>query len=106
MGDPVSSFKARSSTDILPNPDLSGNVPIKDTPDGDKKKLSRWVKWVIGCNIIMVHLVVMFAGFKDIPFTLSDTALAAYIVIGLGMPVGLANQTIRSALGALFGMKS
>ena len=54
----------------------------------------------------MVHLVVMFAGFKDMPFTLSDTALAAYIVIGLGMPVGLTNQTIRSALGALFGMKS
>jgi len=54
----------------------------------------------------MVHLIVIMTGFEVIPFTLNDVPLAAYIVISLGVPVGLANQTIRVALEALFGIKS
>ena len=54
----------------------------------------------------MVHSVVVAAGIKDVPFTLGDAALAAYVVTGLGVPVGLASRTVRGALAGLFGIKS
>ena len=92
----------KSPFNILPNTKVKGSVPAKDIPVGNDKKLPDWVKMVIGCDIIMVHLVIILVGVESIPFTLNDTTLAAYIVIGLGMPVGLANQTIRSALAAYF----
>ena len=106
MGDPLSKLKARSLTDLLPNPNVSNDAQDNGTIVGSEDKLPRWVKMVIGSNVIMVHLVVVLVGIVDIPFTLNDATLAAYVVIGLGVPVGLANQTVRSALSVIFGIKS
>ena len=54
----------------------------------------------------MVHMVVILVGIESIPFSLNDWTLAAYIVTGLGIPVGLANQAVRGAIASLFGIKS
>lgn len=78
----------------------------EDVPAGSDKKLPTWAKWVIGCDIVMVHLVVVLTGVDGVPFELSDAALAAYVVTGLGMPIGLASHAVRGALAGLFGVKS
>ena len=54
----------------------------------------------------MVHIVVIMVGIEELPFTLNDASLVAYILVGMGMPVGLANQSVRSALVGLFETKS
>ena len=54
----------------------------------------------------MVHLVIILVGIESMPFSLNDVALAAYIVTGLGIPVGLANRAIRGAIASFFGIKS
>ena len=60
----------------------------------------------MGCNLVMVHLVVILVGIEGVPFSLNDWTLAAYVVTGLGIPVGLANRAVRGAIAALFGIKS
>ncbi len=99
-------FKYKSPGDVPSNPKVGDGPPSEDVPPGSDKKLPRWTKWVIGVNLIMVHLVVILVGINCVPFTLSDTVLAAYVVTGLGMPIGLASQAVRSALAGLFGAKS
>ena len=106
MGDPVAEFKQRMPSDIQSNPKAGNDSSSSDSPPGDDSKLPTWAKWIIGCNIIMIHLVVLLVGFKDVPFALNDVALAAYVVTGLGLPVGLASRAVRGALAALFGIKS
>jgi len=106
LGDPTSRFRERSPQNIRPNPKVGKNPSDKDAPASSDNRLPTWAKWIIGCNVVMVHLIVIMTGFEAIPFTLNDVPLAAYIVISLGVPVGLANQTIRVALEALFGIKS
>lgn len=106
MGNSVSGFKGRSPSSIQPNTKIGDNAPTKDIPSETNRKLPNWAKLVIGSNIVMVHVVVILVGITDVPFTLSDASLAAYIVIAMGMPVGLANQTVRSALVGLFAAKS
>ena len=54
----------------------------------------------------MVHLVAILVGIEGVPFSLNDWTLAAYVVTGLGIPVGLANRAVRGAIAALFGIKS
>ena len=106
MGDPVADFRQRKPSDILPNPKAGDGGSGGDAPVGDDKKLPTWAKCIIVCNLVMVHSVVVAAGIKDVPFTLGDAALAAYVVTGLGVPVGLASRTVRGALAGLFGIKS
>ena len=50
----------------------------------------------------MVHLVVILVAIEDVPFSLNDAILAAYVVTGLGVPIGLASQAAKSALFGLF----
>lgn len=99
-------FRQKKPSSILPSRKVGDDSSNEDTPPSDKKTLPTWAKYVIGFNLIMVHLVVVMVGFTGIPFELSDGALVAYIVIGLGMPIGLANRAVRHALTALFGVKS
>lgn len=106
MSDPIAKFKRRIPSDISSNPKAGQDLSSLDTPSGDDPKLPTWAKWIVGCNLIMVHLVVMLVGIEDVPFTLNDAALAAYVVTGLGIPVGLASRVIRSALASIFGIKS
>ena len=61
---------------------------------------------VIGCNVAMMRLVVVLVGFMDVPFALNDAVLGAYVVTGLGMPIGLASHAVRNALVGLFGVSS
>ena len=96
----------KSPKDIRPSPNVDSNPPVGDTLPKDDRKLPLWVKLVIGSNIVMVHLIVILVGIDAVPFSLTDTALAAYIVLGLAVPIGLANYPIRTALGAIFGTKS
>ena len=105
MNDPVAEFRERSPSDISLNPKAGSDPSPSDTPAGDDPKLPTWAKWIVGCNIVMVHLVVILVGIKDVPFTLNDAALVAYVVTGLGISVGLANRAVRGALAALFGIK-
>lgn len=77
-----------------------------DVPAGSDKKLPGWAKLVIGGNLVMMHLVIILVGVECIPFTLHETALAAYVITGLGIPIGLANQAVRSTLVGIFGAKS
>ena len=74
-------------------------------PDGGRK-LPAWAKSLIVVNTVAVHAVVVSVGIDVVPFTLSDAALAAYVVTCLGVPVGLASQAVRGALAGLFGIKS
>ena len=106
MGAPVTGFRPRTPTDVPANPVVGNGPPSEDVPTGDDKKLPTWVKWVIGLNLVMVHTVVILVGVDSVPFTLNDAALAAYVVTGLGIPIGLASQAVWSALGGIFGIKS
>ena len=106
MGDPVAEFRQRKPSDIQPNPKAGDGGSDGDVPAGYDEKLPAWTKCVIACNLVMVHLVVMLAGFESVPFALGDAALTAYVVTGLGMPVGLASRAVRGALAGLFGLKS
>lgn len=69
-----------------------------EDPLGGAKKLPKWAKSLIVVNTIAVHAVVVSAGTEVVPFTLSDAALAAYVVTCLGVPAGLASQAVRGAL--------
>ena len=99
-------FRRRTPPDVPYNPKAGDGPPSRDMPAGGGKKLPKWAKWVIGTNVGMAHLVVVLVGIQDIPFTLDEVALAAYVVTGLGIPIGLANQAVRGALAGLFGAKS
>ncbi len=107
MSDPLNGFKARPPAEILPNPKVSKDASPRDIPpEKDRGKLPAWIKWVIGCNIVMVHLVVVLVGWNDLPFMLNDAVLIAYIITALGLPVSLGNQTIRNAIAGIFAIKS
>ena len=106
MGDPVAEFRQRKPSDIQPNPKAGDGGSGGDAPAGDDGKLPTWAKYIMAVNLAMVHLVIMLAGFEGVPFALGDAALAAYVVTGLGIPVGLANRAVRGALAGLFGIKS
>lgn len=106
MPGPLENFKQRKPSNIQPSRKVRNNVSGKDVPPGDDKRLPIWAKWVIGVNLIMVHLIVMLTGIEDIPFMLNDVALAAYIVTVLGIPIGLASQAVRNALAVVFGVKT
>ena len=104
MGDPVAEFRRRGPAGIPPNPKADG-APSADMPPGSgDERLPTWTKWIVACNLVMVHLVIMLVGFEWVPFTLSDAALTAYVVTGLGIPVGLASRAVRGALASLFGI--
>lgn len=106
MGDPVARFKRREPSDVPSNPKAKDGDSGDDTPPGGDKKLPTWAKYLIAVNTVAVHTVVVSAGIEAVPFTLSDAALAAYVVTCLGVPVGLASQAVRGALAGLFGTKS
>ena len=106
MSDPAIKFKQKTPSDIQPNPKADKDSSSEDVPPNGDSKLPTWAKWIIGCNLIMVHLVVMLTGIESVPFSLNDWALAAYIITGLGIPVGLANRAVRGAIASLFGIKS
>lgn len=104
--DPVARFKRREPSDILPNPKVKNADSGEDEPASSDKKLPAWTKSLIVVNTIAVHAVVVSVGIEAVPFTLSDAALAVYVVTCLGVPVGLASQAVRGALAGLFGVKS
>lgn len=106
MGDPVARFKRREPSNVLSNPKANDGDSDDDTPPGGGKKLPTWAKSLIVVNTVAVHAVVVSVGIDAVPFTLSDAALAAYVVTCLGVPVGLASQAVRGALAGLFGIKS
>lgn len=106
MGDPVEKFRKREPASILPNPKAGGAPPGDVPPGSGDEGLPAWAKWIVACNLVMVHLVIMLVGFEWVPFMLNDAALTAYVVTGLGIPVGLASRAIRGALASLFGIKS
>ena len=57
-------------------------------------------------KLYFLGIVIILVGIESMPFSLNDVALAAYIVTGLGIPVGLANRAIRGAIASFFGIKS
>lgn len=102
MSDPTINF-AKEVEPIEDNPKAGIDTPDnRDEYEVDGRKLPDWAKGVIITNIVMIHVVVFLVGIDDVPFTLNDAALAAYVVVGLGTPVGLASQAIRAALSSLF----
>lgn len=101
MNNAIAKFRQRKPSDIQPNPKADNDESSKSP-----KKLPDWAKWIIGCNILMVHLVIVLVGVEDISFTLNDITLTAYVVTGLGVPIGLANRTVVNALAGAFGIKS
>lgn len=104
MGAPVE-FRERKPSDTQSNPKVDDDTASEESPAGSDK-LPVWAKWVIGCNVIMIHLVVILVGVMDVPFALNDAVLVAYVVTGLGMPIGLASHAVRGALAGLFGVKT
>ena len=104
-GDPTSRFKEKRQFDAPASSKVDRDAPAMDAPVGNDKKLPEWAKMIIATDLIMVHLIVILVGVESIPFTLNDWALAAYITVGLGMPVGLANRTVLEALANVFRTK-
>lgn len=106
MSDPVTGFRDRTPSDIPPNSKTDGGSPYPDEPLSSNPTLPSWVRWIVGSNLVMVHVVVILVGIDAVPFTLGDVALVAYIVTGLGIPVGLSHQAVRGAIAALIGTKT
>ena len=106
LEEPSDEFKTRSQYDLSSNPDVSSDVQVKDTTAGGEDRMPRWIKIIIKSNFVMMILVIMLVGIVDIPFTLDSTVLTVYIVVSLGMPVGLKNHTVQNALSAIFEMES
>lgn len=95
LGNSTYNFKKLEPVDIqTADTKVRDDSSNDDAVPSDKKTLPRWVKYIIAVNLIAVHLVVILTGIKDIPFELGEGALAAYIVVGLGTPIGLAHQAI------------
>ena len=101
----IKKFKRRISSSVQRNSKANGDSSKTDAPVDTKSTLPTWIKWIVGGNLIMVHVVVLMTGFNTVPFMLSDTVLVVYIVAGMGTPVGLASKTVQNALASLFGLK-